>query len=258
MAESGPILATWAGRTRQEVTGACDNRPVGTRLRDMNTPINDSLHAALDGDTSRDDLSPAERDALDELNAQFAGVLRAAAPASLAPQAAHVLARINDRRATADASRPPLTNRLLGWLWSPARVSISLRPAYALAFAFAGACAVIVAISARPRGGPGAKTAVASAASQPVLVQFRFEAPRASAVSLAGDFTNWAPTYSLQRSAGGTWTIVVPLAPGVHDYSFIVDGTRWTPDPAAPARADGFGGTDSRIAVLASDAVKTL
>jgi len=52
--------------------------------------------------------------------------------------------------------------------------------------------------------------------------------------------------------------VVVPLSPGVHDYSFIVDGNRWTPDPTAPARADGFGGMNSRIAVLASDGVKSL
>jgi hypothetical protein len=39
----------------------------------------------------------------------------------------------------------------------------------------------------------------------------------------------------------------------VHDYAFIVDGERWIADPMAPAVADGFGGLNSRIAVLPPD-----
>lgn len=222
----------------------------------MDTPINHRIHAALDGDSSRDELSPAERTELDEMNGLLAGVLRAVAPVSIPEQAPAVLARINAKRIAASPRRQSPAARVFGWFWSPARVSISLRPAYALGLA--GAFTIIAFIGARSLRTSKSPTAVAAAASQAVLVQFRFDAPRASEVSLAGDFTNWAPTYSLQRSASGTWTIVVPLSPGVHDYSFIVDGSRWTPDPTEPARADGFGGMNSRIAVLASDGVKSL
>jgi len=89
-------------------------------------------------------------------------------------------------------------------------------------------------------------------------VQFRFTAPAAHMVSLAGDFSNWSPSYTLTRSEPGVWTIVVPLKPGVHDYSFVVDGDKWTPDPSAPPTADGFGGVNSRIAVLSSDVKSAL
>jgi len=222
----------------------------------MDTPINQRIHAALDGDSSQDDLSPAERAELTQVNDLFANVLRTVATSEIPSQAPAVLARINADRAVTVTHRAPLASRLFGWFWAPARVSISLRPAYALAFA--GAFAAIAFIGMPERGASNGRPPIAATASQAVLVQFRFDAPRASEVSLAGDFTNWAPTYSLQRSGTGTWTVVVPLSPGVHDYSFIVDGNRWTPDPTAPARADGFGGMNSRIAVLASDGVKSL
>jgi 1,4-alpha-glucan branching enzyme len=54
----------------------------------------------------------------------------------------------------------------------------------------------------------------------------------------------------MQESVDGVWTILVPLPPGVHDYSFIVDGERWVPDPYAPQVDDGFGGVNSRLTVL--------
>jgi hypothetical protein len=223
--------------------------------------MNDRIQRALDDDLSRDDLSPGEAAEFDELSGLFASLARAAAPRELEPQGSAVLRRIQETRASASprAISPAegrTLPRALAWLWAPARVSLSLRPAYALGVLLLFATGALLT----SRGGAvdSGRRVSSGTAVQPVLVQFRFEAPHASAVSLAGDFTNWAPTYALQRSATGTWSIVVPLAPGVHDYSFVVDGQTWTPDPSAPARADGFGGVDSRIAVLASDAVKSL
>jgi hypothetical protein len=55
----------------------------------------------------------------------------------------------------------------------------------------------------------------------------------------------------MTRTGPGVWTVVVPLEPGIHNYAFIVDGERWVPDPNAPAVDDGFGGMNSRLAVLA-------
>jgi len=49
------------------------------------------------------------------------------------------------------------------------------------------------------------------------------------------------------------WTVVVPLEPGIHDYAFVVNGGQWVPDPNAPAFEDGFGGLNSRIAVITPD-----
>jgi 1,4-alpha-glucan branching enzyme len=82
-----------------------------------------------------------------------------------------------------------------------------------------------------------------------VFVQFRLDAS-ASRVQLAGSFTNWEPRYDLRQSAPGIWTITVPLTQGVHDYAFVVDGQRWIPDPYAPQIGDGFGGTNSRLALM--------
>jgi hypothetical protein len=44
---------------------------------------------------------------------------------------------------------------------------------------------------------------------------------------------------------------MVPLAPGVYDYSFVVDGKRMVVDPYAPRVADSFGGSNSRLFLLA-------
>ena len=97
-----------------------------------------------------------------------------------------------------------------------------------------------------------ARATSAQSASQ-VLIQFHLDAPAAQQVALAGDFTGWQPTYALTRSDNGSWTIVVPMSPGVHEYAFIIDGERWIADPMAPAVEDGFGGQNSKIAVLAAD-----
>jgi 1,4-alpha-glucan branching enzyme len=78
-------------------------------------------------------------------------------------------------------------------------------------------------------------------------VQFRLQAPGAARVALAGSFTGWKPEYELHESEPGTWTALVPLKPGVHDYTFVVDGHEWIPDPNAPQVADDFGGRNSRL-----------
>jgi hypothetical protein len=84
------------------------------------------------------------------------------------------------------------------------------------------------------------------------LVQFMLVAPNASSVSVVGDFNDWDPAATPLREAAdaGVWTITVPLAAGRHQYVFMVNGTRWTPDPAAPlAVEDSFGMPNSVITV---------
>ncbi len=225
--------------------------------------MNDRMQRALDGELTRDELTAAEAAELDESNALFAGVLRSISPRPLPRLGTAVLRRIDavEESAISPWSRSATTQRssgLSGWLWSPTRFSISLRPAYAISVA--AVVAVIIGVRGVNNADqvPEKPGVVTAAGLQEVLVQFRFEAPHARAVSLAGDFSNWSPTYTLRRSEPGVWTIVVPLKPGVHAYSFIVDGEKWIPDPAAPAMADGFGGMNSRIAVLASDTKRSL
>ena len=222
--------------------------------------MNDRLQRALDGDLDRDDLTPAEAAELDESSSLFAGVLRSIPCESLPALGATVVTRIEamDETSIAAGSSAHQPSRLISWLWSTRRISIQMRPAYALA----AAAVFIVAIGIR-ESGPDDRSAEAprvavTTASPEVLVNFRLDAPNARSVSLAGDFSNWAPAHTMTRSGSGIWTVVVPLTPGVHDYSFIVDGEKWVPDPAAPAMADGFGGMNSRIAVLAPDSRRSL
>ena len=83
------------------------------------------------------------------------------------------------------------------------------------------------------------------------LVQFVLRAPKASQVTVVGDFNQWDPVATpMMRRQGGAWTAAIPVSPGRHVYAFIVDGDRWVADPAAPlAPEDGFGIRNSVIVV---------
>ena len=135
--------------------------------------------------------------------------------------------------------------RFAAFLWTPREVAI--RPA----FAVTGTLAVLALLLVPYLGERGETELTIDGNADPqVLVQFRLEAS-ASRVQLAGSFTNWEPRFDLREYAPGIWTITVPLAEGVHDYAFVVDGNQWTPDPFAPQIGDGFGGTNSRLTLLA-------
>lgn len=81
-------------------------------------------------------------------------------------------------------------------------------------------------------------------------VRFVLEAPGARSVFLAGDFSSWDPEgLPLRKSPGGRWERTVRLRRGrAYSYNFVVDGTSWVVDPAAPERIDdGFGGESALI-----------
>ena len=85
-----------------------------------------------------------------------------------------------------------------------------------------------------------------------VLVQFVLIAPGARSVSVAGDFNRWEPgdLDMVRVSPEGLWTVTAALARGSHLYSFVIDGTRWVADPAAPLGPDdGFGSPSSVVVV---------
>jgi 1,4-alpha-glucan branching enzyme len=90
-------------------------------------------------------------------------------------------------------------------------------------------------------------------AMQPRVVQFVLVAPAASHVALVGDFNDWdAAATPLQQasSAEGVWSVTLPLTPGRHLYAFVVDDSKWVPDPsAARAPEDDFGAPNSVIMV---------
>ncbi|HEX2168309.1 MAG TPA: glycogen-binding domain-containing protein [Longimicrobiales bacterium] len=212
--------------------------------------MNDRVHRALDGELAREDLTAEERSQAARVDA-----------------AAETLRASIDRRAPADmdvavmkriralglephpAERRPALARLAAAAWAPRDLRLRFRPVYGLA-----AAAVLALIMLWPGGAPDPAVAplVAEAPSPtPIYVQFRLEANAASNVALAGSFTDWEAAHALQQTAPGVWTTVLSVQPGVHDYVFVVDGVRMVPDPYAPTVADGFGGVNSRLTVLA-------
>jgi hypothetical protein len=86
-------------------------------------------------------------------------------------------------------------------------------------------------------------------------VKFVLVAPQAARVSLVGDFNRWDPAATpMERTpTGGTWSVVIPLSAGRHEYAFVVDGKQWLPDPSAPlAPVDGLGAPNSVVLVRGS------
>lgn len=207
--------------------------------------MSDRIHAWLDGELGFEALSPDEQTRARRL--QTALDLASDASAVRSPGLAHtVMARLAD----APAPKRPLLARLRV---SFAPGAILLRPAAALA----AACLVVGfglgLWTASRAADPAAGVAVPVATAEPtVFVRFDLKVEDARTVHLAGSFSEWQPSYEMSPAAEGHWTVTVPLAPGVHDYVFVVDGERQVLDPAAPRIADGFGTFNNRIALLAS------
>jgi endonuclease/exonuclease/phosphatase family metal-dependent hydrolase len=82
-------------------------------------------------------------------------------------------------------------------------------------------------------------------------IEFALRTAADSAVVLVGDFNDWNPAATpLHRASDGVWSVTVSLRPGRYRYTFIVDGTRWRRDPAAPpALEDDFGAPTSVITI---------
>lgn len=148
--------------------------------------------------------------------------------------------------------------RAVRWLVRPAPIRISPLAGIAIAALF-----VLVIL---PHGRapdpltptPSADGAIASTTDdrgteRTVFVQFVLEAPSATSVAVAGDFSEWQPAFSLEDVDGdGVWTGRVPVQPGVHTYMFLIDGTTWQTDPRAERYADdGFGNRNAVLAVAA-------
>lgn len=208
--------------------------------------MNERVQSALDGDAAaRARLTDTELATLRDTEALIAGVLRSVPVRPIPDLSKAVMDRLPPQAAKARAPRESALN----WLWAPRSLSMQWRPAYAVAVA-----AMIAVFAAVRSTVPAGESAV----TQQVLVEFRLDAPAAQQVELVGNFSDWKPAHVMKRGRAGTWTVVVPLTPGVHNYSFVVDGDRWVPDPMAPAVSDGFGGLNSQLAVLSPDQSRSL
>jgi hypothetical protein len=202
--------------------------------------MNKDLHRHLDGEITTDALdvpSRGEAEQWDRMVASF----RREAPKGDVP------AWLEQRVMSEIASLPARgrLRRALDWLTRPASVRLS-----PLAGALAAA-ALVLAIVWEPNGEEAPQ---ASQIDQVVYVQFVLEAPSATSVAVAGDFSDWEPAFALQDPDGdGVWSARVPVRPGVHAYMFLVDETSWQTDPnAGRYQDDGFGNRNAVLAVGAS------
>ena len=153
---------------------------------------------------------------------------------------------------------PTHASPLMAWLAEPRRFSMPPIAAAALAAGLVG-IGVIGGIAVN-RDGRRAEQLPAVAVVHPQLpdsvaartVKFVLIAPQASKVSLVGDFNGWdaRATPMSQQNRDGTWTVFVPLEPGLHTYSFVVDGSHFVPDPAAPIAPDNDFGKPSSVVLV--------
>lgn len=206
--------------------------------------MNERIHDILDGATP-EALEAAEEQELAAFRAAIAGSLETLPRGECPDLSRPVLWEVRELEPVPAWLPEPLVAlwlwgaRAFRWLWAPRQVQ--LRPA--LAFAWLALLVLLPVVTLR--GGAGAE-----AEAPRLLVQFRLGTEAAQQVSLVGDFTGWEGRQELEQVAPGVWSVVVPLEPGMYEYGFLVDGERWVLDPLAPTVADGFGGENSRIAVL--------
>ncbi len=89
----------------------------------------------------------------------------------------------------------------------------------------------VVAATPVPKA-KAAKPAVKKTAVQTQRITFSVRAEVGSKVFLAGSFNNWDPTAKemVDKKGDGVYAVTLTLAPGAHQYKFVVDGT-WCADP---------------------------
>jgi enterochelin esterase family protein len=91
-------------------------------------------------------------------------------------------------------------------------------------------------LAQQPAGPPANRT---PAVRSPELhsdrrVTFRIYAPKATEVTVSGEFEVGAPAHRLTKDAQGVWSITVgPFEPELYEYDFIVDGVQML-DPRNP------------------------
>ena len=194
------------------------------------------LNAYLDSERDFEELSPeaqAEADAWRRLT----GELKADEPRQAPPWMENaVMSEI------ALTSAPK--ESVFDWLLRPRTIRLS--PLTSLAMA----AAAVAVVALLPDGAPVSPEPGPVAVTE-ILVQFSLEAPGATTVAVAGDFSGWASDFVLEDADGdGIWTGRIPITPGLHKYMFVIDGTDWVTDPGAQRYADdGFGNRNAVLAV---------
>lgn len=199
--------------------------------------MNERMQRYLDGEIGLEALSPELRREAEAWRALLSDVEAAGAAGAPAGVESRVLRAVRAR------ARRGAWSRLRDWWLRPRPVR--LRPvAGAAAVAAAAVAAAVVALVVWPGDG--------ESAGEAMYVQFVLEAPDARSVAVAGDFSGWVPAVELEDPDGdGIWSGRARLAPGVHKYMFVIDGTRWVTDPFAERYSeDGFGHRNAVLAIM--------
>lgn len=77
--------------------------------------------------------------------------------------------------------------------------------------------------------------------------EFKFHAPAAKRVSLAGTFNDWnTKALSAKKDSKGNWMVKVNLRPGKYEYKFFVDGT-WMNDTRCTSCVPNSFGTQNCV-----------
>jgi enterochelin esterase family protein len=85
-------------------------------------------------------------------------------------------------------------------------------------------------------------------------VTFRIYAPKASEVTVRGDFLDNSPSVKLTKDDQGVWSATVgPLTPDFYSYSLTVDGVK-TLDPKNALVKQGIGSVDNMVFVPGTEA----
>jgi alpha-amylase/alpha-mannosidase (GH57 family) len=72
-------------------------------------------------------------------------------------------------------------------------------------------------------------------------VQFAYNGKAERSVALVGDFNGWSKDETpMTRDEAGSWHVMVPLAPGIFQYKFVIDGTEYVTDPANTVSVDNY------------------
>jgi len=80
--------------------------------------------------------------------------------------------------------------------------------------------------------------------------EFKFYAPQAKKVSLAGSFNKWdTKALTAKKDSRGNWTVKVNLKPGKYEYKFFVDSS-WLNDPRSTLSTINAFGTQNSVIEL--------
>ena len=91
-------------------------------------------------------------------------------------------------------------------------------------------------------------------AMEPTTVMHRFVIHNQDtrSVEITGSFTNWQNIPLAPSGTSGYWEVSLQLPAGEHRYTFVIDGSKYLPDPTvATQESDDFGSTNSIIKVEA-------